>query len=118
MKNSFVMKEYSEAIYLIQLTDADRHYIAEAATIHPNKPWEKRFFIDELKTGVRVQTTSYVGTIELSHARIIIQPKFSDAFLGVMKMLAFTEGIPFSMASETKADHEKSDLFILFSRQF
>ncbi|WP_336046964.1 McrC family protein [Solibacillus ferritrahens] len=118
MKNSYVMKEYSEAVYPIQLSDEDRHYITKAATIHPNKPWEKRFFLDELKSGVRIQTTSYVGTIELSNCRIIIQPKFSDAFKGVMKMLAFTEGLPFSMSTESSAGHEKNDLFILFATQF
>lgn len=118
MKTSYVMKEYSEAIYPIQLSDEDRHYIMKVATIHPNTPWDKRFFLDELKTGVRIQTTSYVGTIELSNCRIIVQPKFSDAFKGVMKMLAFTEGLPFSMKTESSASHEKNDLFILFAIQF
>lgn len=118
MKNSYVMKEYSEAIYPIELSEEDRHYIMKAATIHPNTPWDKRFFLDELKAGVRIQTTSYVGTIELSNCRIIIQPKFSDAFKGVMKMLAFTEEFPFSMTTQSSADHEKNDLFILFARQF
>lgn len=118
MKNSYVMKEYSEAIYPIQLSEEDRQYIMKAATIHPNTPWDKRFFLDELKSGVRIQTISYVGTIELSNCRIIVQPKFSDAFKGVMKMLAFTEELPFSMTTESSANHEKNDLFILFARQF
>lgn len=120
MKNKKVIKlsEYSEALLPISLTDEDRIYLHEASLINEKRPWEKRFYVDELINGVRLKTTSFVGTIEISSYRIIIQPKFKNNFVDVMKMIAFSEDDPFTVNRETKVSLEKSDFFILLANQF
>ena len=79
---------------------------------------KKRLYVDELKHGVRFKTVSYVGTIELSTCTIFIQPKFNEGFYDVMRMIAFTEQIPFTITRSNQSSFSKSDLFILFAEQF
>lgn len=118
MKSKHIIKEYSTLELPIKLSDDDRVYLQKAASINENTPGEKRFYIDELKSGVRFKSVSYVGTIELSSCTIQIQPKFNEGFYDVMRMLAFAEQMPFAFVRDSKADLFKSSLFILFAEQF
>lgn len=119
MKDEIILQEYNE--YLISgyhLTAQERNYLNEYACIHPNKPWEQRFFVDELREGLRIRSTSYVGIIELKRLRIMIQPKFDPTFTQVIEMMLFAQGNAKWSERQTVGNSGHNNLFILLATRF
>lgn len=106
MKETVILTEYADAYTVVdyQLSTSEREYLIDSSTIHKNKPWEKRFFFDELTSGLRIKTQSWVGVIELEQIRFVIQPKFNHKFTSLMQMIAFANGIPYTYTQQTLAD--------------
>ncbi|WP_394190945.1 McrC family protein [Paenisporosarcina quisquiliarum] len=119
MKDEIKIQEYNERLIMgYECSEIDRSYLRHYATIHKNTPWEQRFYFDELKDGLRIRTTSFVGLIELERLRIIIQPKFDDTFTEVINMALFANGRPFWSEVETRGSMEKSELFRMLISKF
>ncbi|MEK4083761.1 McrC family protein [Psychrobacillus sp. FSL K6-1415] len=119
MKDEIILQEYNEHfISGYHLTTQERNYLKEYAYIHTNKPWEQRFFVDELREGLRVRTTSYVGIIELERLRIIIQPKFDPTFAQVIDMMLYAQGNAKWWEQQTVGSAGHNNLFILLVTRF
>lgn len=54
---------------------------------------EKRLEIDELRDGVRVRTTSWVGVVRLEAAEFRVFPKLARDRLGLVQLLEFASGL-------------------------
>jgi 5-methylcytosine-specific restriction enzyme subunit McrC len=120
MKQQFVVSEYSDDIFIpnYELTQEERLYLAKSSIIYEKRPWEKRFYFDELKNGLRLQTQSWVGVIELEKARIVIQPKFNKGFTALLEMISFIEELPFYQWQDTDGAIGKTDLLEILVRVF
>ncbi|OOE12488.1 McrC family protein [Fictibacillus arsenicus] len=120
MKQQFVVSEYSDDIFIpnYELTQEERLYLVKSSIIHEKRPWEKRFYFDELKNGLRLQTQSWVGVIELEKARIVIQPKFNKGFTALLEMISFIEELPFYQWQDTDGAIGKTDLLEILVRVF
>lgn len=118
MKVEYILSEYSERLIQYELTNDERKYLQEISCIHKNTPWEQRFYFDELRTGLRIKTTSYVGVIELENIRIIIQPKFDEQFDNVIDMLLFAKGHALWKQVNTTGTVHKNNLFLKFIELF
>lgn len=97
MKQQVILSEYSDELLLpgYELSWQEREYITKSSIIHESRPWERRFYFDELRSGLRIKTQSWVGVIELDRARIVIQPKFNQGFRSLMDMISFIEDLPY-----------------------
>ncbi|MZP30662.1 hypothetical protein GTO91_13165 [Heliobacterium undosum] len=100
------------------LSDAEREYLQGLSVVDGGKGREQRFFVRELRTGLHLEATSWVGVIELERIRIVIEPKFHRGFTSLLEMVAFIEGIPFHRKRETESAHGRSDLMELFVRLY
>lgn len=119
MKDEIVLQEYNEHfISGYHLTAQERNYLKEYASIHPNTAWEQRFFFDELRDGLRIRTTSYVGIVELERLRIVIQPKFDPTFTKVIDMMLFAQGNAKWSQLQTVGSSGHNNLFILLVTRF
>ena len=119
MKDEIILQEYNEHfIPGYHLTEQERNNLKEYACIHRNKPWEQRFFVDELRDGLRIKTTSYVGIIELERLRILIQPKFDPTFTQVIDMMLFAQGHAKWSEQQTIGNAGHNNLFILLASRF
>lgn len=118
MKVEYIFSEYSERLIQYELTNDERNYLQDISCIHKNTPWEQRFYFDELRTGLRIKTTSYVGVIELENIRIIIQPKFDKQFDKVMDMMLFAKGHALWKQVKTTGSVHTNNLFIKFAGLF
>lgn len=114
MKNEIILQEFTEQVIpAYYLTNQERCYLKEIASIHNNKPWEQRFYFDELREGLRIRTTSFVGIIDLEHLRIIIQPKFDPTFTEVVDMMLFAKGNAKWSERQSIGQAGHNDLFTL-----
>jgi 5-methylcytosine-specific restriction enzyme subunit McrC len=120
MKQQFILSEYSEEFLLedYELSADEREYLTRTSIIHEAKPWEKRFYFDELKNGVRIKTQSWVGVIELDRVRIIIQPKFNKGFSSLIDMISFIENLPFYQWEDSMGTMHKTDFLEILVRLF
>jgi 5-methylcytosine-specific restriction enzyme subunit McrC len=120
MKQQVVLSEYSDDLILpeYELSREEREYLTKTSIIHESKPWEKRFYFDELKKGLRIKTGSWVGVIELERARIVIQPKFNKGFTSLMDMISFTEELPFYRWQDTTGSMGKTNFLEILVRLF
>ncbi|MBM7868340.1 hypothetical protein GTO89_15850 [Heliobacterium gestii] len=101
-----------------RLSEAEREYLQGLAVIEDRKGQERRFVVRELRTGLHLEATCWVGAIELERIRIVIEPKFHRGFAALLEMIAFIEGIPFHRRWESQSAHGKSDLMELFTRLY
>lgn len=118
MKPVYVLSEYEKNPLLLdyELSADERDYLTSISMIHPQRPWEKRFYVDELRNGLRLQTLNWVGVIELERARIVIQPKFDEGFASLIEMIAFVEDLPFHQWKDTRGVNGKTDFLELLVR--
>jgi 5-methylcytosine-specific restriction enzyme subunit McrC len=113
------MNEYDDLLIEdYELSLEERTYLQTLQTIKSPKFWEKRFTFDELRTGLRIRSQSWVGVIELERIRISIRPKFHNGFRSLLQMISFTEKLPFHMWHQTSADWASNDLMELLVRYF
>ncbi|WP_050615535.1 McrC family protein [Bacillus testis] len=120
MKTQYILSEYSDDIILpdYELTVEEREYLTEISIVNESRPWEKRFYFDELRNGLRIRTQSWVGVIELDQARIIIQPKFNKGFTSLTEMMAFAEEWPLYRKQYTSGELESTNLLEILVRLF
>src|SRR5690554_4021195 len=93
MKQVEYLREY-DTLFLknVTLSVDEREYLSRLSKGGTNKP---RFNFDELRTGLRFTSSSWVGVIELSSIIIVIYPKFKKKFRAMTDMICFVEGLPF-----------------------
>ncbi|MCH6265344.1 McrC family protein [Neobacillus citreus] len=119
MKQQFILSEYADIqIADYELTPDERDYLTRTSIIRDTKPWERRFYFDELKTGLRIKTQSWVGVIELDKMRIVIQPKFNKGFTDLIDMISFIEDLPFYQWEDSLGTLDKSDFLEILVRLF
>lgn len=120
MKQQFVLSEYSDEFLLpgYELSREEREYLTKTSIIHESRPWERRFYFDELRSGVRIKTQSWVGVIELEKVRIIIQPKFNKGFTSLIDMISFIEDLPIYQWEDTSGTIDKTNFLEILVRLF
>lgn len=118
-KSVVYLSEYSECfISDFHLTEDERAYLT-MLTEGKNKEASKvRFAFDELRTGVRFRSYSWVGVIELENLRLVITPKFHRAFQGLIDMICFVEQLPFYDWRDAEAAFGTKDFMELFVRLY
>lgn len=79
------LEEWTSVEHAIGLSEADR-----AATRALPRG---RVEIDELRTGVRIRTRSWVGVVRLPTLEIRIVPKLSGEHLGLVRLIEFASGV-------------------------
>ena len=111
MKPVYVLTEFEKNPLMLdyELSPEERDYLTSISMVNPKRPWEKRFYFDELRNGLRIQTLNWVGVIELDGVRIVIQPKFDEGFVSLVEMIAFVEDLPFHQWKDTSGVNLKSD---------
>lgn len=122
MKQAFIVTEYSNVLLEdYDLSHEEREYLTRTSIIHESRPWERRFYFDELKNGLRIKTESWVGVIELERARIVIQPKFNHGFQSLVDMISFIDELPFYQRRDTSGTVRKTNfleiLILLFLKE-
>ncbi|HQA50300.1 MAG TPA: hypothetical protein PLT89_06310 [Syntrophomonadaceae bacterium] len=91
MKN-YNLSEYQNLIIdNYKLATDERLYLSEVAGDR-----EERFHWRELKNGLEITATSWVGVIQLEGVVINIRPKFDPDFSGLLRMLAYARGNDYS----------------------
>ncbi len=70
----------------LALTDADRSLATSLAT------GAGRVFVDEMRDGLRVRATSWIGVVSFASFDLQIVPKYVGESLGVLGMVDFTRG--------------------------
>lgn len=119
MLTAIQLSEYGETmIEGYELTDEERRYLQKLALIKSEDYWEKRFYFDELKGGLRLRATSWVGVIELERVRVSIRPKFNHGFQSLLRMIGFVEKLPFHVWHPTSASWGALDMAELLVRYF
>jgi 5-methylcytosine-specific restriction enzyme subunit McrC len=73
----------------LELTDADR---ALAATLAQGQ--EGRLVVEELRAGLRVRATSWVGLVRFAGFDVRVAPKLAGEHVGLVQMLEFAAGLP------------------------
>lgn len=53
----------------------------------------KRLLVEELRGGVRVEPTSWVGVVRFEHFDVEVVPKYAGYNLGLLRMLDYTTGL-------------------------
>jgi 5-methylcytosine-specific restriction enzyme subunit McrC len=84
-KPVLLTQEWKTKVIPGQLSERDR-------TLAGRLRAERKVFIEELRSGIRVESKSWVGVINLDGLSIRIVPKLAGDALGVADMLAFTKG--------------------------
>ncbi len=99
----------------LELCDADRNLLSRWP-----EHWEQRLVIEELKSGIRVQASSWVGVIRLSSLEVRVQPKLAGEHLGLLKMLDYTSGLDAfrRLPGDSIPELEGSNLFDLIAVLF
>ncbi|MCL6603993.1 MAG: McrC family protein [Paenibacillus sp.] len=119
MITAIEMKEFDDRLIEgYELSLDERAYLQSLATIKSPAYWEKRFIFDELRTGLRIRSQSWVGVIELERVRISIRPKFDQGFCSLLSMISFTEKLPFYSWHQTSAEWDSNNLMELLVRYF
>lgn len=87
LKRVVRMREWdSQLIEGVSLGSADQRLI--------NQLYEKRrVIIEEMRDGLRVQSRSWVGVLQLSELRIVIEPKLTGGNRGLIEMLSYASGL-------------------------
>src|SRR5262245_25909200 len=73
----------------LTLTDADR---ALAATLAQGQ--EGRLVVEELRSGLRLRATSWVGLVRFAGFDVRVAPKLAGEHVGLVQMLEFASGLP------------------------
>ncbi|WP_066174429.1 McrC family protein [Bacillus marinisedimentorum] len=120
MKQQIILREYSDEFHLSDyvLSPDEREYLTKISIIHESRPWERRFYFDELQNGMRIKTQSWVGVIELNDVRIVIQPKFNETFSALTDMILFAEDLPYYQMERTAGDINKTNFLEILIRLF
>src|SRR5690606_19593817 len=66
----------------VSLTAADRELVKRIG-----EGGDRRLQIDELRTGIRIQTRSWIGVVRLESVEIRIAPKLAGDHLGLVRLL-------------------------------
>ena len=75
----------------LELTPADKAWLAK----QPKSDEVGRFCqLEELKAGLKITVTSWVGVLQFERLRIVVRPKLAGDNLRLVQMLEFTTGIP------------------------
>ena len=69
-----------------RLADEDRPLVHELAA-------DRRLLFDELRDGLRIRASEWVGVVRLRELEIRVRPKLAGATRGLVDMLEFTDGI-------------------------
>ncbi|NLI93029.1 MAG: hypothetical protein GX434_12805 [Peptococcaceae bacterium] len=120
MKKTIILSEYNTELiegYCLK-SEEEKDYLSRMAYEQTNNRREQRFYFDELTTGLRIQTLSWVGVIELKEIRIIIQPKFNNGFQDLIDVICFINEVPFCRWHDSLTELAKSDFMELFCRLF
>lgn len=113
------ISEYSTLIIEgYDLSDEERECLTRLSFIESDNSRKQRFFFSELKAGLKIETLSWVGVIELSGVRIIVKPKFNNGFKSLIDMICFVEKIPFYKWSDTMAEIGYGDFIELLMRLY
>lgn len=83
------------------LSPEERMYLHRLSVLQKEEGKPHRFRFAELRNGLRLEAGSWVGVIQLDSLRIHILPKFRRDFDDLLRMIAFTEQIPFHMEHDT-----------------
>lgn len=70
------------------LADTDRQLAETLGNVEGGRLW-----IDELRTGIRITASSWVGVVRFENFEIRIAPKLAGGNLGLIEMLEFTSGL-------------------------
>ncbi|MDQ0340526.1 5-methylcytosine-specific restriction enzyme subunit McrC [Caldalkalibacillus uzonensis] len=119
MKQICYLSEYSELhVAGYRLSIAERDYLSRLSATANGQNQEVKLYFDELRTGVRFRSTSWVGVIELEGVRLVITPKFNKGFQSLIDMICFVEQLPFHQWDETEAEWGRHQLMELFVRLY
>jgi 5-methylcytosine-specific restriction enzyme subunit McrC len=69
------------------LTDADRRLAESLAD------GDRRFVVEELRGGVRLRATSWIGVVRFERFEVRVVPKLAGGNLGVLEMLEYASGL-------------------------
>ncbi len=100
----------------LELTQADKTWLAKQVETEK----VKRFCqFEELKAGLKITTTSWVGVLHLERLRIVVRPKLAGDNLRVMQMLEFTMGLQglhrLTLPNKLQMGQDQDNLFDLLA---
>ena len=109
----FTFREYEHKEIPYELTAKDKDYLFEL-----QKRYVQPFTFHSLSKGTYFKFYSFVGVLELEHARIVIVPKFNRTFLDVVEMMLFAEEMPIPIEHDTKTELAQHSLVELLVKIF
>ena len=108
---SISLAEWSSGTYKIELSERDRGLAARLRT-------GRRLEVEELRDGVRIRSSSWIGVVRFEHCEVRVRPKLAGEALGVARMLEFTNGIERLQRTagvQSLATDDQSDLLELLA---
>lgn len=109
---------------VLEISEWDEHFIA-GATLSPSDRQlaeqllpSRRLIVEEMLSGIRIRSQSWVGVVGFDQFDVRIIPKLSDGNARLVQMLALTGGLDeawHSQAGRTLRAEKKDDLLDLLS---